>query len=59
MCNADALSHLPLTAHPENVPRPPETITLLECLANVTLAASQIKSMIDRDPTLAKVKQYT
>ena len=59
MCNANALSHLPLTAHPEIVPRPPETIALLEHLANVPLAASQIKSMTDRDPTLAKVKQFT
>ena len=59
MCNADALSRLPLTAHPENVPRPPETIALLEHLANVPLTASQIKSMSDHDPTLAKVKQFT
>ena len=42
MCSADALSRLPLTAHPEIVPRPPETIALLEHLANVPLAASQI-----------------
>ena len=59
MCNADALSRLPLTAHPEIVPRPPETIALLEHLASVPLAASQIKSMTDRDPTLSKVKQFT
>ena len=59
MCNADALNLLPLTAHPENVPRPPETIALLEHLASVPLNASQIKSMTDRDPTLAKVKWFT
>ena len=47
------LSRLPLTANPDNVPRPPETIALLEQLANFPLAASQIKSMTDRDPTLA------
>ena len=52
MCNADTLSRLPLIAHPENIPRPPETIALLEHLANVPLAASQIKSITDRDPTL-------
>ena len=39
MCNADALSRLPLTVHPENVPRPPETIALLEHLATVPLTA--------------------
>ena len=59
MCNADALSCLPLIVHPKNVPRPPETIALLEHLANVPLTASRIKSMTDRDPTLAKVKQFT
>ena len=58
MCNADALSRLPLTDHPESIPKPPETIALLEHLASVPLAASQIKSMTDRDPTLAKVKQF-
>ena len=58
MCNADALSHLPLTDHPESVPKPPETIALFEHLASVPLAASQIKSMTDCDPTLAKVKQF-
>ena len=59
MCNADGLSRLPLAVQPENVPTPPETIALLEHLANVPLAASQIKSMTDRDPILTKVKQFT
>ena len=59
MCNADALSCLPLTDHPESIPKPPETIALLEHLARVPLAASQIKSMTDCDLTLAKVKQFT
>ena len=58
MCNADALSRLPLTDHPESLPKPPETIVLLEHLASVPLAASQIKSMTDHDPTPAKVKQF-
>ena len=47
MCNADALSHLSLAAHPENVPRPSETIALLEHLTSTLLVASQIKSMTD------------
>ena len=59
MCNSDRLSRLPLTVHPENVPTPPETITLLGHLANVPLVASLSKSMTDHDPTLTKVKQFT
>ena len=59
MCNADALSRLPLPDCPTNVPMPPETIALLEQLASVPLTAAQIRKMTDRDPVLAKVKQYT
>ena len=59
MCNADALSCLPLPDCPTNVPMPPETIALLEQLASVPLTAAQIRKMTDRDPVLAKVKQYT
>ena len=59
MCNADALSRLPLPDCPTNVPIPPETIALLEQLASVPLTAAQIRKMTDRDPVLAKVKQYT
>ena len=58
MCNADALSHLPLTDHPQSIPKPLETIALLDHLARFPLAASQIQSMTDCDPTLTKVKQF-
>ena len=59
MCNADALSRLPLPDCPDNVPTPPETIALLEQLTHVPLTSTQIRSMTDRDPVLACVKEYT
>ena len=59
MCNADALSRLPLPDCPTNVPMPPETIALLEQLASIPLTAAQICKMTDRDPVLPNVKQYT
>ena len=48
-----------LPVHFETVPIPPEAIALLEQLASVPLTATQIRKMIDHDPVLAKVKQYT
>ena len=59
MCNADALSRLPLPDYPDNVPTPPETIALLEQLTHIPLTSTQIRSMTDRDPVLARVKEYT
>lgn len=56
MCNADALSHLPLPDCPTTVPTSPETIALLEQSATVPLTATQIQNMTDRDPVLAQVK---
>ena len=59
MCNADALSRLPLPDCPATVPMPPEITALLEQLASVPLTATQILNMTDQDPVLAKMKQYT
>ena len=56
MCNADALSRLPLPDCPTNVPTPPETIVLLEQLASDPLTATQIRKMTHRHPVLSKVK---
>ena len=50
---------MPLPECPPSVPKPPETITLLEHLAKVPLTSTQIRSMTDHDPTLAKVKHLT
>ena len=59
MCNANALSCLPLPDCPTTVPMPPETIALLEELASIPFTATQIQNMTDRNPVLTKVKQYT
>ena len=56
--NADALSRLPLAEAPTEVPRPPETVFLMEHLAAFPVSAANIRSQIDRDPTLAKVRQF-
>ena len=48
-----------LPVHFKTVPMLPETIALLEQLASVPLISTQICKMIDHDPVLAKVKQYT
>ena len=58
MCNADALSHLPLPDCPINVPMLPQTIALLEQLASVPLTTTQICKMTNHNPVLAKMKQY-
>ena len=59
ICNADALSYLPLSDCPTNISMPPKTIAVLEQLESVPLTATQIRKMTDRDPVLAKMKQYT
>ena len=47
-----------LLVHFKTVPMPPQAIALLEHLASVLLAATQIRKITDHDPVLAKVKQY-
>ena len=59
MGNADGLSRLPLPDSPDHVPSPPENITLMEQLANMPMSASQLRTMTNRNPILAKVKQFT
>ena len=59
MGNADALSRLPLPECPENVPSPPETIALMEQLTTMPMSATQIRTMTNHNPILAKVKQFT
>ena len=56
--NADALSRLPLAEAPTEVPRPLETVFLMEHLAAFPVSAANIRSQTDRDPTLAKVRQF-
>ena len=56
--NADALSRLLLAEAPTEVPRPAETVFLMEHLAASPVLAANIRSQTDRDPTLSKVRQF-
>ena len=54
--NADALSCLPLSSFPAQVPLPPETVKLMEHLDSTPVTASRIRTCTRRDPLLSKVK---
>ena len=56
--NADVLSRLPLPELPSEVPLPGEMILLMECLQTSTITAAQIRRWTERDPVLAKVRDY-
>ena len=56
--NADALSRLPLPTTPSVVPKPPETIHLMEHLSMGPVSAVQIRQLTDRHPLMAKVKRF-
>ena len=56
--NADVLSRLPLPEMPSEVPLPGEMILLMECLQTSTITAAQIRRWTERDPVLAKVRDY-
>ena len=53
--NADALSRLPLSDRPANVPVPAEMVLLTEMLENAPVTAGQIANWTRRDPVLSKV----
>ena len=54
--NADALSRLPLPAKEYDVPKPAELVQLLEHLSTTPVSSSQVKTLTDTDPVLAKVR---
>ena len=56
--NADGLSRLPLPTTPKHVPKPAETILLMERLDNSLVSVAQVKSYTERDIVLSKVKKY-
>lgn len=56
--NADAFSRLPLPEAPVDIPVPQETVLLMEQLATSPVSAAQIRSFIDKDPLLSKVKKF-
>ena len=57
--NADALSRLPLSTTPVEVPMAPELVLLLEHLADSSTTVNNIRSWTRRDPVLAQVLQFT
>ncbi len=54
--NADLLSRLPLPVEPAEVPLPDETVLLLESIEASPVSAAQIKTLVDRDPVLSRVR---
>lgn len=59
MCNADALSRLPLP-EPSNVENEPAGVFLLrEQLSHSLVTADHVRRWTDKDPILAKVKKFT
>ena len=56
--NADALSRLPISDHPAEVPMVPEVIALLEQLSTVPLTAAKLRTFTSCNPVLSKVRQF-
>lgn len=56
--NADSLSRLPLPTTPKEVPQPADTILIMERLNDSLVTAAHVRSWINRDPTLAKVRKF-
>jgi hypothetical protein len=58
MAHADALSRLPLTNMPRNVPLPAETTHLLNFLSSTPITAKVISTQTKSDVVLSKVLQF-
>ena len=60
--NADALSRLPLplpTTQHVVTPAPPETVHLMEHLADSPVTPKMIRTWTERDPLLSRIRAYT
>ena len=57
MANADALSRLPLPVQPADVPLPGDVIFMLEALNTSPVHAAQIRSWVNKDPLLSRVRE--
>ena len=57
--NADALSRLPLPEMPDKVPKPGDTVLLMEHLDGTPVSSNQIKVCTQRDPVLSQILRYT
>ncbi|XP_037398305.1 uncharacterized protein K02A2.6-like [Pygocentrus nattereri] len=56
--NADALSRLPLDGEGESTPEEEERVLLFEDIGVPLVNAQQIKKWTDKDPVLARVREY-
>ena len=54
LANADALSRLPLSQQPQDVPVPGDINLVLQHLNNTPVTATEIKTWTDKDPLLSK-----
>ena len=57
LANADALSRLPLPEQPSDVPIPGDMVLVFETLNTSLVHAAQIRSWVDKDPLLARVRE--
>ena len=59
LANADALSRLPISQHPQTVPVPGDPINLvLQHFDTTPVTAIEIKTWTDKDPLLSKVRRF-
>ena len=60
MCNADALSRLPLPEQPSNsqIPSLGDVSFIMNHLSETLVTASQIKAWMDKDPILSRVHHF-
>ena len=58
LANADALSRLPLSKHPQTVPVPGDINLVLQHLNTTPVTATEIKAWTDKDPVLSKVQKF-
>ena len=58
MANADAISRLPFSHYPENVPVPEDIHWVTQNLDITPVTAADIKIWIDKNPLLSKVRRF-
>ena len=58
LANADSLSQLPLPHYPETVPVPRDIHLVMQHLNSTSVTEADIKRWTDKDPFLARVRQF-
>ena len=58
LCNADALSRLPLSDVPSKVPESGDTVLLFKTLDSGPVSSADIARLTDHDPVLSTVRSY-